>query len=97
MRSSRSDTANTCPKNESEGEVVFDILLMPLHSIYLQFRLRPKLSVRWKISPVVTAPSDKTKHSAVNGSETPRLPVNGLFTSITGKTADSRCPSRAQK
>jgi len=45
----------------------------------------------------VVEPSDKNRDSSVKGSETPRLPVRGLFTSITGKTADNRSSFKVQK
>src|SRR6266550_6480010 len=95
--SSRSDNGRTCPKNESDGEAVFEKFLMPRHSMYFHFRFRPKLITSRNTSSAVIESSDKNRHSSVNGSETPRRPVKGLFTSITGKTADNRSSFTVQK
>src|SRR3989442_13914560 len=97
IRYSRTDNGRTCPKNERDGEAVFEIFLMPRHSMYFHFRFRPKLITSPKTSSALIESSDKNRHSSVKGSETPRRPVKGLFTSITGKTADNRSSFTVQK
>src|SRR5436190_20459427 len=97
IRFSPSVNGKTCPKNECDVEAVFERFLMPRHSMYFHCRFLPKLMASWNTSSAVIELSDKNTHSSVNGSETPRLPDKGLFTSITGRTADKPSSFEVQK
>src|SRR6266508_4229548 len=95
IRSGRSDNSRVCPKKLSEGGA--DRECDPFHSRYLHFRLRPKSIASRRMSSADTESSHKIGHSSVNGRQTPRFPVKGLFTSINGNNAESRSPSRTPK